>query len=257
MKINFKILIGIILGIILIGFFLYKYHQSQINVYKQDIDKYKKEIISRDTLEKIREGEYRKLVNSYNDEKSLTEKLKNTSVALQKDITNKKEKPVLIGKTTITIKDGKTEETPLIEEKDSTYSFVSKYPTTKPFVVYNGNVNFKKKTVKGDLTFKGLDLTVVVTEKPNGMWDSYVVGDPLINISDLEVNTLPKIVEKPKKQALIKGYGGLGVIKLQNKVHPTVNIGAVIGRDNKIMISGYASPISNDVVVGGGIMVKF
>lgn len=255
-KIKNYLIIGLVITMI-IGFIKYKY---ETNSSKKETLKLKKELVAKDSTQTIRDGQARRLADIYNNnEKSLRDSVKNLSSELAKEIKDRKENPLIVTKTKITFVEGKGK---IVAEQnsDSVYTINSTYPKTKPFIKYQAKLNTKSKHVDESWKFNDMDISMIITEKDNGMWDTYVVGEEFVKIKDIKVNALPRLAEKPKSNKFINLYGGGGVVKMNEKTDLTVNLGATVGKSNQIMISTFVAPstvLTSKPTVGGGILFKF
>ena len=91
----------VIVSLIIIGAFsLILIQNSRL---KSDLADYKETILKKDSLEKIRDGEYTKLVNDLKTSNDLKKYIKEISENTYKDIKKNKEKPLIITKISIHI----------------------------------------------------------------------------------------------------------------------------------------------------------
>ena len=86
----------IIVSLIILGAFsLILIQNSEL---KSDLVEYKRTILKKDSLEKVREGEYTKLVDDLKTRNDLKKYIKEISENTYKDIKKNKEKPLIITK---------------------------------------------------------------------------------------------------------------------------------------------------------------
>ncbi len=232
-------------------------HESELKKITKEKDILRKEIIKKDSLEKINDSVYRKLVNDYETQKSLLDKTEKISKDLAKKIKDNKENIKIVVETGFTFKPQENKNK-AIEISDSIINIKSQYPLTNPFIKYDANINLLNKNIIEKWDFNEIPLNLIITEKQNGLWESYIVGNENMIVKKLTVNTLPLVTKPKEKENFINYYGGLGVIKIKDKTDITLNAGLTIGK--KVMVTGLIVPLeigSKNNLVGGGILYKF
>lgn len=249
----------IILLVIIGGIFLYiKYTVNLDEAKKQNII-LQKELIAKDTLQLLADGKYAKLINNFKSQSDLNKQLSDSNKLLSDTIKARNERILLISKSNITFKNQKGTVTPIIENtKDSTYTFSSYYPNQPDyFIKYDGLLNLKNKTVTDAWTFGNLDLNIIVTERKDGLWDSYIDGPKFLKVKSTQVNSLPvsQIVPKIDQPKTFVLYGGLGLrgntdMNVSNK--DLLIKGGLTIKNNFLIESDFGT----DKKVGLGLMFK-
>lgn len=245
-----------IVAILVIGsIFLLKYNIDINNKEKENII-LKKEIISKDKLVKIGEGKYSKLVNYYNSNSDLLNQLKKENKLLYDTIKARGEKPLSNTGFSIGFKPKDTI-TEISVISDTVFKFSSYYPKEENyFIKYDGNVNTKTKLIKENWSFNKMKISVVLTEKENGLWDTYIDAPEFANISDVKINSLPpkEFTPKTDRPKTFGLYGGGGIrTNLDNIGSKSLVLKGGLSVKDKIIITG---DFGTDKTVGAGILIK-
>lgn len=245
-----SLIMVIILGISCISIFFY----ADIKLKSRDKENeiLKKEILAKDTLINHGNGDYSKLVNNFETQKSLNDSLKKNNKELYDIIKKNGEKTISNTSIVFVPIDKDTESKGTIDKKDSTFSYNAFYPDEKkPFISYKSKINLNTQEVKSSWKFNPIDVNIVVTEKENGMWNSHIDAPDYFKVNKLTVNALPKEEIANVKTKKIDFYGGVGVIKINENIKPTINLG--IGNKKWLLTGGYGGKETYNV----GLMRKF
>lgn len=251
--------------------FAYKYFEAFFDNKQKDhqIRELRIELIEADSLKKIEEGKYTKLVNYYSTRKDVNASVKKSSPEIHKEI--KKGGGKILSNTSmgISLKD-KEEIIPIKNPIDSIYKFTSHYPNDKsPFITYDGKLNVRTKKMDTKWTFRTLPINIILTENTNGLWSTYVDAPEFVEINNLYVESLPptKYLPSTSKEPAIKLYGGFGIrtslddinvinkyetIETLRKSNVTINASALIM--DKVMLG---VDVGTDKMVGANIQIRF
>ena len=161
----------IIVALIFIGAFSFILIQNA--GLKSDLVDYKKTILQKDSLEKIREGEYTKLVNDLKSSNDLKKYIKEISDSTYQDIKRNKEKPLIITKVTTVPKTIQTIDTVYIDTL-GVRTITSYYPNKDSMYIKHTSI-IKDKESKNTWEFSPLKLNVIVTQQKDGMYRARIV----------------------------------------------------------------------------------
>jgi hypothetical protein len=237
-KVNYIMMIGLILIIIFLSWKI-----DSLNDQNQDInEQIKRSIIMNDSLVKLSEGRYVKMVDYFNTEKDLKNELKESNEELYINIKKQGEKILSLNNIIMTLKNEINQGFGKINTKDSNkIDLELKYPNEKEsFINWKGSVDKKTNFYKGEWSFKKFPIQIVLTEEKRGIWKSYINTPTWLKIDSMYVNSLPpeeyKNEEKRKVQFLLgggyikslspMGYDGISVgggINLFDKHHIIIN----------------------------------
>lgn len=222
----------------------------------------KLEILKKDSLIQHGEGEYSKLVNYYSTKTILNNQVKESSPNLFNVIKDNKE--TILSNTSANLTFKPKSGTVVIKDeniqKDSIFSFSSFYPSKeKAFIKYDASVNPSQKTVDEKWTFNELKINVILTEKENGLWNTYLDAPEYVTVNNITVNSLPPTAYSSQtiKNPLIKFYIGAGArsntqnIKDYTKLTPTAN--AIMSIADKVLLEGN---IGTDKQIGAALLIK-
>lgn len=194
----------IIVALIFIGAFSFILIQ---NVgLKSDLVEYKKTILQKDSLEKIREGEYTKLVNDLKSSNDLKKYIKEISDSTYQDIKRNKEKPLIITKVTTVPKTIQTIDTVYIDTL-GVRTTTSYYPNKDSMYIKHTSI-IKDKEAKNTWEFSPLKLNVIVTQQKDGMYRARFVGPSWIEAQEVTVNSLPLSPITERKFKFLLGVSG-------------------------------------------------
>ena len=194
----------IIVALIFIGAFSFILIQ---NVgLKSDLVEYKKTILQKDSLEKIREGEYTKLVNDLKSSNDLKKYIKEISDSTYQDIKRNKEKPLIITKVTTVPKTIQTIDTVYIDTL-GVRTTTSYYPNKDSMYIKHTSI-IKDKEAKNTWEFSPLKLNVIVTQQKDGMYRARFIGPSWIEAQEVTVNSLPLSPITERKFKFLLGVSG-------------------------------------------------
>lgn len=162
------------------------------NEAEKVVKDYKTELIASDSLRKTVDGRYQKLVNDMNSEKDIKNYLKEQNETLFELLKAEKKKPIsytiIQAKPeskvdTITIKD-------TIRDGLSFKTFKDYYPSQiNPFITYSGEI-FDQEII-GKFDLDSLSIGIVVSEKTKGLFEVDLDAPEWLNVTSLEVKSLP------------------------------------------------------------------
>ena len=194
----------IIVSLIIIGAFsLILIQNSEL---KSDLVEYKRTILKKDSLEKVREGEYTKLVNDLKTSNDLKKYIKEISDSTYQDIKRNKEKPLIITKVTTVPKTIQTIDTVYIDTL-GVRTITSYYPNKDSMYIKHTSV-IKDKESKNTWEFSPLKLNVIVTQQKDGMYRARFVGPSWIEAQEVTVNSLPLSPITERKFKFLLGVSG-------------------------------------------------
>ena len=173
---------------------------------KSDLVDYKKTILQKDSLEKIREGEYTKLVNDLKSSNDLKKYIKEISDSTYQDIKRNKEKPLIITKVTTVPKTIQTIDTVYIDTL-GVRTITSYYPNKDSMYIKHTSI-IKDKESKNTWEFSPLKLNVIVTQQKDGMYRARFVGPSWIEAQEVTVNSLPLSPITERKFKFLLGVSG-------------------------------------------------
>ena len=194
----------IIVALIFIGAFSFILIQNA--GLKSDLVDYKKTILQKDSLEKIREGEYTKLVNDLKSSNDLKKYIKEISDSTYQDIKRNKEKPLIITKVTTVPKTIQTIDTVYIDTL-GVRTITSYYPNKDSMYIKHTSI-IKDKESKNTWEFSPLKLNVIVTQQKDGMYRARFVGPSWIEAQEVTVNSLPLSPITERKFKFLLGASG-------------------------------------------------
>ena len=194
----------IIVALIIIGAFSFILIQNA--GLKSDLVDYKKTILQKDSLQKIRDGEYTKLVNDLKSSNDLKKYIKEISDSTYQDIKRNKEKPLIITKVTTIPKTIQTIDTVFIDTL-GVRTITSYYPNKDSMYIKHTSV-IKDKESKNTWEFSPLKLNVIVTQQKDGMYRARFVGPSWIEAQEVTVNSLPLSSITERKFKFLLGASG-------------------------------------------------
>ena len=194
----------IIVALIIIGAFSFILIQNA--GLKSDLVDYKKTILQKDSLQKIRDGEYTKLVNDLKSSNDLKKYIKEISDSTYQDIKRNKENPLIITKVTTIPKTIQTIDTVFIDTL-GVRTITSYYPNKDSMYIKHTSV-IKDKESKNTWEFSPLKLNVIVTQQKDGMYRARFVGPSWIEAQEVTVNSLPLSSITERKFKFLLGASG-------------------------------------------------
>ena len=194
----------IIVALIIIGAFSFILIQNA--GLKSDLVDYKKTILQKDSLQKIRDGEYTKLVNDLKSSNDLKKYIKEISDSTYQDIKRNKENPLIITKVTTIPKTIQTIDTVFIDTL-GVRTITSYYPNKDSMYIKHTSV-IKDKESKNTWEFSPLKLNVIVTQQKDGMYRARFIGPNWIEAQEVTVNSLPLSPITERKFKFLLGASG-------------------------------------------------
>lgn len=194
----------IVVALIIIGAFSFILIQNA--GLKSDLVDYKKTILQKDSLQKIREGEYTKLVNDLKSSNDLKKYIKEISDSTYQDIKRNKEKPLIITKVTTIPKTIQTIDTVYIDTL-GVRTITSYYPNKDSMHIKHTSI-IKDKESKNTWEFSPLKLNVIVTQQKDGMYRARFVGPSWIEAQEVTVNSLSLSPITERKFKFLLGASG-------------------------------------------------
>lgn len=231
----------VILVILLLLFGINKYFNNRD---EKLLNEYKKTLIQNDSLRKISDGHYQKLVNDLYTQKQLLDKIKLDNIEMYKYLKTNDKKP--ISYTNIIFKpEDKEGKVPLnIREKDGLVYFNDYYPNKEDyFINYNGIVG--KDSIQSTWNFQDINIGIVVSEKTKGLFEADLTAPKWIKVSKVEVNSLPLENIKQDNFDWLLGFNG-GM----NYISKVPNFGLEAGFRYKRNIFSVQSSTNNDLQIG-------
>jgi hypothetical protein len=199
--------------------------------------------IKMDTLRKISDTQYEKLVADTVTKRDMIKILKQ----MELDIKN----PKIITRIEYKQKDVEKDIDHLTVENDSVH-IEDYYPSKeKQTLKYTGDVNLTTKKGRGKFEFKPQKLDLVISETDKGMWKATLKTDnEFVEVNSLDVQTLPVTIEKQKNW---KYFCGAKYNTNSNKTNKNYEI---IGgfRYKKLNLLG---SINTNTQLGIGLMLDF
>lgn len=178
-----------ILSILLIAISAYAVIKSfESNDYQKQIAQYKDIIIKKDSLRKLDDGQYQKLID---DTKKSSRVLLDGLKAKNKDLSEtieEQDKKILLYANIISSFKPKTD---TVYVDKVTKSFEDFYPNTDDwFIKYTSTYLGNDKRL-GDWYFQQYPLDVVVSEISKGLFEIDLAGPDFLQVNSLQVNSLP------------------------------------------------------------------
>jgi hypothetical protein len=190
----------IIIILILLGGFIGK------NWYDNQLEKtntaYKLEVLKSDSLTKVSETQSTKLVNDTNTIKDLREKIDSLGIKL-------KEKPKIVTEIVYVPKeiDKPVDDIDIVGDS---LTVRDTYPDSiKPFIRYFNKISLETKKGISEWRFEPIEMSLVLSQREDGIWKYDIKAPLFINITDLEINATPLDTPDPDNFGWIIG-GGLG-----------------------------------------------
>lgn len=190
---NNIILIILIIGILFLGV-TYLQMRKENKLLQDQLINTQKDIIKNDSLRKISDGNYSKLVDFFKTSDELAADLKKSNLELYKRIKEGNEKIIALNDYFITFK-GQLD-SGLANIKDSnTYQMDLYYPEQSNwFINWNGLLNKNTGQYNGIWNFGNLKFGVTLTQQPNGLFKSNISGPSFLVLDSITVESLPPTI---------------------------------------------------------------
>lgn len=227
--------VKIIAGLIIIGLCIYGYEQLIVKPRQQKVQaELRKEKIKNDTLNKIKDGYYTKLVADTLTIKQLRKKV--DSLGIEAKNPKYVEVIKLVPKEVIKPVDN-------VSIKDSMLTLEDSYPDkTNPFIRYTSLINLNTKKGEGQFTFpNALEINIAAEEQQDGTYKIHSKVPEWVKIKSLDVQSLPKQQEKRDNFGFLLGVDYTTDFDgLRKGVKPNAYL-----RFNKVYIGGGISTLGN------------
>jgi hypothetical protein len=251
----YTILMAVMILVIL--FLAWRIGNLKVNNY-DGIDELRKTIIKNDSLIKIKDGQYTKLVDYYNSEKDLKEELKKSNRDLYNTLKKQDEKILSLTTAVISLESSVNKGFGSFNPNDSNLIDLKlKYPTDdeKPFIRWSGSVNKNTAFYNGGWEFGKLPIQIVLTEEKRGLWKTDIVGPKWFKLDSLTIKSLPpeQFVQKIERdiQFLVGGMYNSNIVPM---VPRSLGFGGGVSYKNK---HNLIMNVSSDQSFSVGYYYKF
>ena len=186
-----RILFGIIIILILLLVGSHIRSEMIVNDMQEHINAANIEVINLDKTKKEADGQYAKLVDNFETEKSLNTSLK---------VTNEAEASSGVAE---------------VDANDTNSINLSlRYPKAdSSFINWDGSISINTKEYFGEWTFGHLPVQIILTETKRGLWNSRFIGPSWMTVDSMEIKSLPvesiATIEKERTFGFIIGGGFL------------------------------------------------
>jgi hypothetical protein len=243
MKVDKKAILIIIL-IFIIGFITFNFTKS---LYQKKVQKAQRELINykikADTLARINENQYRKLLADTLTKRELLKKIDSLKI--------KADNPIVV--TEVLYEFDKKETEGEIKTTDSTMTFTDYYPDKEnPFIKYSAEINKIKNTYKGSFDVKPLSLNLVFSQNKEGVYQLDSKVPDYISISKIDIQSTP-LNSVPESKKAITTFAGLKYNNSFLSEDPFIE--TIVGlRYRRINLIG---SLSTNSYLGLGILIDF
>lgn len=231
-----EILIVILILLLVGAHFKNQFDRNKLN---DQLDAANKHVLSLDIVKKEADGRYAKLVDNYQTEKQLNEKVSQVNKELCKDIKKKNEKILMLKEAIVTLESSKSNGEVTVNKQDSSVlDLVLNYPNPdSSFINWNGSISMLDYKYSGEWSFGKLPLQVILTETERGMWNSRLVGPKWLKVDSMQVNSLPKKDIADIKKNTFGLMGGFGLSSsLDVNQGYAIRVGGGLYFNNEIVI---------------------
>jgi hypothetical protein len=204
-----------------------------------------KEELRNDTLKKINEDTYEKLVADTVTKREILKIIKQLEI----DVKN----PKIVTRIVYQQKDVE-KDVDYVDIVDSVLQVIDYYPKEENHTLkYSNKINLITKKGVGKFEFKPQNLDLVISETERGRWKATLKTDnEFVMINSLDVQALPEVITDPTRSNWSKFAG----VKYNTTIDKTNNNLEVLGgfRYKKISLMGSANTSSQ---LGLGLMLDF
>ena len=159
----------------------------------------KKELLKNDSLIKINDGLYTKLVSDTSTVKDLRE--------LSDSLKLKLDNPKIITRV-VFIPKKIEKQVDKIFIRDSIITIEDNYPDSiNPFITYFATINIKSNKSCGTFSFTSLEINLGIGQNKDGTYYINTKLPEFLEVSDIDVQALPKVYIKPDNFGVILGTG--------------------------------------------------
>lgn len=210
---------------------------------------YKRELIKTDSLRESALGSYRKLVNDLSTQKDLNKQLKTERGDLFKELKKLKSKVKSISDISLKPQDAVTVTIVKRDTVTGESNFTDYYPSkADAFITYSGKI--KNDSLTADWSFDTLGINMVVYEKLKGVYEVDLKAPSWIQVTDLQVNSLPMETKVNKPIRFLMGAEARSSFRT---FEPVVGVGGGITTKNTI----YIIKVDTEQRVGAGVYKIF
>lgn len=181
---NIKLYIITLIAILALIFAGYQWWQLK-NITELT-QQYKQELLDRDQLIKVQDGQYKKLVEDTYTQRELMKEIKEQNKQLHQSIKDQQKQIVAL----IALQQSFTKKTDTVYvNKDQ--SFTDYYPDKDQWFIKYQSTVVSDSTRVGDWDFGKMNIDLVITEKQTGLFEVDVSGPSYIEVTSLEVKSIP------------------------------------------------------------------
>lgn len=209
--------------------------------FKKDDDKYdtlRREMVKSNTLLKVSEGNYKKLVDDYNTSSDLMDSLLKTNKDLHKDIEKSNDKVVSLTQVLFKLKDRAIHLEPgkdiseVLEKKDTLDFF---YPDEVDPLITHSISFVSERSIYSMWKFNAIPLDLVVTETSSGVFETNLSTNPFLEVTSLKVNTVKLKPDTAPKERIFGWAYGAGVWKSPTSIGVDVYGGVRVKNTNILL----------------------
>lgn len=209
---------------------------------KRKTKNFQKDLAKNAVLIKEKDGQYAKLVDNVNSERSLRKQFKAENEDLHKQLKDKGER--LLYYQSVIASFVPTKDTTILYRdtgsNGSDFIFTLNYPKENSFITYDGKIFVKSSRIQGEWSFDKLPLKIVLTETSTGNWNSRIVGPDYFVVTAMEVEALP-----PDKMTDVDNIDFIGGLTYGRNMSSQanfagLNVGARYKR-NSLLLFGYTN----------------
>lgn len=191
------ILFVIIATLLLVGFVMLNQHRKEL---KEREDAYKSVILERDSLRKVSDTQYQKLVDDRLKQKELDKIIADLKIKLDA-------KPKTIIETVFVPVDKETPIGDIIVVNDSV-SINDYYPKKEGyFIKYAAKIDTKTASGIGKFSFQPFNVNLVLSQRKDGIYQLDTQVPEWMSVSGIQVRSLPLDAQKTDNFGLLLGVG--------------------------------------------------
>lgn len=228
-----KIYLGIITLLIISLIWMRISNANNINNVLSDLNESTKKVVSLSKTIKEQDGQYSRLIDTYNTQNELNKKLLTSNKDLYKQIRSNGERLHQLSDIIATFEN--KSDSGVVNGDDSIINMSIFYPDKNDwFINWSGSIFVNDKVYKGNWEFDDITLQAIITEEENGLWRGRVIGPDFLVIDSISVNSLPIVQKKDKK---IKLFMGMGYYHSMDDNPSSIKISSGVSWKNKTFIS--------------------
>jgi len=181
----------------------------------------KQQVLAKDSIQKVDDGHYTKLINDLNSEKELNRILTANNEDLASELRKAGKKPIIYIQSESTFK---PQSDTVAVDKTKPNDFIAYYPKVDPFITFTRTYQ-NDSTAVNDWKFGTLAIDIVVSETATkGLFSTDIKGADFLIVKSIEVNSLPLTPVIPNNFDWVMG-GSIMVDPSNFKVLPQVSGG--------------------------------